>query len=104
MDSLETLTLLEPFHIWTAETIAKRFHYRTPGVWVLSARIYSRSEPWRIETLPEWAGCKSWVSLDRSLPTSDLAPAISDLEAARRSSQLEHVLGRPLSTGTKEER
>src|SRR6516165_7057250 len=33
--SEKTLAELEPFHIFTAETMLKRFGYRRPGLWVL---------------------------------------------------------------------
>jgi membrane associated rhomboid family serine protease len=35
VDRLDTLNALADLHVWTPETVEKRFHYRRPGVWVL---------------------------------------------------------------------
>ena len=37
------LPALEEFHVLTEETVRKRFRYRTPGLWILVARIWRRS-------------------------------------------------------------
>jgi hypothetical protein len=76
----QTLNLLEPFHILTAETVQKRFHYRTPGLWVLAVRAWARSEPEWIALKPEHDGCKTWISLDHPLSTAGFLPAIDDTE------------------------
>ena len=68
------LPSLEEFHILTAETVRGRFHYRTPGLWVLVTRIWRREPPFVVTPTAEQAGCKTWVVLDDALPTS-AAPA-----------------------------
>ena len=78
IDRLETLLRLDPCHVWTEETVAKRFFYKRPGVWVLGVRIFNLPEPAVIPVTPEQLGCKTWVSLDSPLPTARLKPAISD--------------------------
>ena len=40
LDSEQRLPELEDHHILTAETVLRRFHYRTPGLWVLVARVW----------------------------------------------------------------
>lgn len=104
VNSKKTLTRLEPFHIWTAETVEKRFAYRSPGLWVLSARVFRAAEPRRLDIAPDWAGCKSWVDLGRELSTADLSPVRSDEEAAKIRRELEEALGGPLSTDSREAR
>src|SRR5262249_7939249 len=74
--SLETPHRLTPFPVGTEETIAKRFHYRRPGLWVLDIRVYARVEPWLVEDLPQYAGCVSWVPLVEPLATEGLAPVL----------------------------
>lgn len=75
---------LEPYHVLTPETVRGRFHYRTPGLWVLAVRIRRQEPPHRIAATAEHAGCKSWVTLDEPLATSDVVPAIGDVEWAER--------------------
>lgn len=87
------LPALEEFHVLTAETVRGRFHYRTPGLWVLAARIYRRDPAFEVVATPEHAGCKTWVILDEPLPTSDLSASLDDREWSSRLSRLEAILG-----------
>lgn len=63
VDDLNRALALAPFHGWTDAIVKQRFHYRTPGLFVLVVRIHAASA---IEVLdrPEYAGCKTWVTLD----------------------------------------
>jgi len=78
VDSEDTLAELEEFHIFTAATIVKRFHYRQPGLWVLGARVWRHDTGFAVATTPEHAGCKTWVNLDLPLPTTALSPVLDD--------------------------
>ncbi len=81
VDRTDQLAPLEPFHIWTAETVLKRFHYRTPGVWVLGVRIYRADRPHHLFPTPEQSGCMTWVDLDPPLATVGLRPVLDDSRA-----------------------
>ena len=50
---VETLRELEHLHIWTRETVRKRFDYREPGLWVLGVRAYRGAAPVWIEATPD---------------------------------------------------
>ncbi len=95
VDRPELLDALEPLHVWTRETVLKRFYYRQPGVWVLGVRIYRLSEPVSIRVTAEHAGCKTWVPLEAALSTSGLSPALDDDEATRRLDKLARILLAP---------
>ena len=43
----ETLAALFELHVWTEETLLRRFHYRRPGLWVLGVRVFRRLIPAR---------------------------------------------------------
>jgi hypothetical protein len=88
----EILERIEPFHIWTAETVARRFEYRTPGLWLLAVRVFRRDEPWPVAVTPEQAGCKTWVMLEQALPTEGLRPVGEDAEFARQLEALRKAL------------
>ena len=77
------LPALEPFHVWTEETVLKRFHYRSPGLWVLAVRVHRLPQPWPLAVTAEHAGCKTWVELDAPPPTTGLTPALDDEAFAR---------------------
>ncbi len=78
VDDMPALERLEAEHIWSAGTIAKRFHYRSPGLWVLRVRIYLVERPVAIELTAEHAGCKTWVPLDRAIPVEGPTPVLDD--------------------------
>jgi len=78
--NVETLAELEPFHIFTAETIIKRFQYRHPGLWVLGARVWQHDTGFAVAVAPEHAGCKTWVYLDKPLPVRELTPVLDDVQ------------------------
>lgn len=91
VDRLDTLDRLESEHVWTAETVRKRFQYRTPGLWVLGVRIYRREMPWRIPVTAEHVGCKSWVPLDAPLATEPSVPVLEREEFVKRLGLLSPV-------------
>lgn len=99
VDREDALDALEPFHIWTWETVDKRFHYRRPGLWVLGVRVWSRERPTEVPVTVEQLGCKTWVELDPPLETAGLAPAVDDAEWERRRRSLAAVLGAPPDAG-----
>ncbi len=90
--SLGKLELLQNEHVWEWETIYQRFHYRTPGVWVLLARFF-RSGPHKLEVKPEYSGCKTWVNLRTEPLTAPYAPVLSDPEYERRRLRIVERLG-----------
>ena len=91
-DRPEPLAALEDLHIWTGETVQKRFHYRKPGLWVLGVRVFRKVEPYTIAVTPEHAGCKTWVPLEPPLATAGLVPVLDEAESARRMDWLATVL------------
>lgn len=73
------LERLRRSHILNEVTVRQRFHYRRPGLSVITLGVY-RTEPRRIIERPQYAGCKSWVRLDRPLPTGGLVAVAPDPE------------------------
>lgn len=92
VDRLEVLDRLEPFHVWTEETVHKRFHYRKPGLWVLGVRVYRQDEPFAVPITAEHAGCKTWVPLDPPLETEAVLPTLDNQEFSRVMDDLRLVL------------
>jgi hypothetical protein len=68
----QEMAAFEPRHILSTEAVRQRLEYRTLGVYVAQVRVYRRNEPLQIDELARFAGCKSWVELDKALPTADL--------------------------------
>jgi hypothetical protein len=72
------LPALDGLHILAPATLAERFAYRGPGLFVLTVRVYRRDEPFEISDAPHFAGCHSWVDLRNKLPTAGLSPALDE--------------------------
>lgn len=59
---------LEPFHIWTEETIRQRFDWEGKGmvsgsIHAALVRVSALAEPWEFPYEPKYGGCRSWVKL-----------------------------------------
>ena len=89
---LGCLKAIEAEHVWTSETVAKRFHYRNDGIWLLCARVYQAPLPVRLEVLPEYEGCHTWVPLATELSTHGIRPVLNDDVFHDRSQQLRQIL------------
>ena len=88
----DTLGSLDDFHVFTSDTIRKRFHYRRPGLWILGARVWRREPSFAIVPTAEQAGCKTWVELEEPLSTDGLAAVVDDAEWAARRERLGSIL------------
>jgi hypothetical protein len=70
--------LLRQFHLWSDETVEARFAYRRPGLYVLPVRVYRASGVHELPDAPAYAGCRSWVELERELSTAGAVPVLTD--------------------------
>ncbi len=92
VEDLEILSHLEGRHVWSPTTVATRFHYRQPGLFVLVARLYARSTPHEITETAAMAGCRSWVELEAPFTTAGLTPVLSDSEFEVRRREIAEVV------------
>ena len=76
----ERIAELEPFHIWTTESVRRnRIDFRPRHeltAIVVSARAFV--PPFTVPLLPEYAGCRSWVELIDILGSGLLAEPVHD--------------------------
>ncbi len=85
--------MLAHLHVWSEETVKKRFAYRTPGLHVLAVRVYRAGQVHAVTELPAYEGCRSWVELENALSTEGSTAVLDD--AAYRD--LQHTLDLLLS-------
>ena len=71
LDTLETALAIGPSHIWSEETIRQRFHYRKPGLFELTVKVTAIPMAIDIQETPEYAGCKTWVTLEKVISTEN---------------------------------
>lgn len=75
---LPAALMLQSMHFWSEETVAQRFRYRTPGLYVIAVRVFRATTPTEIVETPAQAGCKSWVELDQPLATEGAVPVLEE--------------------------
>lgn len=78
------LPRLAGLHILSEKTVRQRFHYRTPGLFVLAVRVYRFPDPIEVAESPHFAGCRSWVELPQEVPTAGLEAVLSDEQFERQ--------------------
>lgn len=85
VEDLERAKRLEGQHIWRPEVIEQRYEWgRAEGIYAIAVRVYKLPAPVVFEPKPEYGGCKSWVEMERAIPTVDASPVLSDSEFAER--------------------
>jgi hypothetical protein len=69
---------LADLHLLARETVQARFAYRSPGLNVLPVRVYRAAQAVELPDTVEYIGCRSWVELERGLPTDGATPVLTD--------------------------
>jgi hypothetical protein len=92
---------LAPFHVWTPDYAIKRLRWKPRHpLHVLVLRVYRIPRPVTVKVRPEYAGCLSWVEIDRDLPFEG-TPVIADKEFERAAQAIEAIVreATPLAAG-----
>ncbi len=96
----ETVQSLAPFHFWSEESIAERFHYNGPGargqpagVHAALLRVYRLAPPWSFPNGPQYGGCRSWIDLPEIPGDLDAAPVLDDAAHAGRAAEIRALIG-----------
>ena len=93
------LVQLRPFHAMTDETVAKRFHYRKPGLQAWLLRVWKAPVPVDLRWNPVWDGCVSWMDLGAGHALeADAKPTADESVMLNLYERLAKVLG-PASAG-----
>jgi hypothetical protein len=71
---LVSALMLAHLHFWSEGTVRKRFAYRTPGLFVMPVRVYKAAQAFELPDTAYYQGCRSWVELERELPTDGATP------------------------------
>jgi hypothetical protein len=74
---LEKALALDSQHAWTPDVVKQRFHYRTPGLFVLRVRVFKLALSVEVIERPEYAGCKTWVPLDAPVSTEGATEVVA---------------------------
>jgi hypothetical protein len=89
---LLTAHLLAHLHLWSDESVEKRFHYRSPGLNVLAVRVYRLAAPVDIVEETDYRGCKSWTPMKNALSLAGSTPVLTDRQYRDVVEQLDKLL------------
>jgi len=83
LQSRAQMQAIDPEHIWSDALVDMRFNYRPWNpLYLLLVRVYRLRELVQVENTPAYAGCKSWVPLEKPVSCDGAAPALGDLRYA----------------------
>jgi len=78
LKSREQMDRLDEQHLWTPPLIDMRFNYKPKNpLYLLTVRAYRLERPVTIHNTPEYAGCKSWVPLEKAIEFT-ASPVLDD--------------------------
>jgi hypothetical protein len=78
---LETLFALEPHVVFSREALTERYRFRPDqALHVIGVRTWQLAQPVRIAGKAEYAGCRSWVSVDEEIDVDGSTPALPEDE------------------------
>jgi hypothetical protein len=94
LQSRAQMDALEAEHVWTPPLIDMRFNYRPANpLYLLLVRAYRLPNPVAVENTPEYAGCKSWVPLDRAIETAGATPVLDGAGYGSRRRRILEAIG-----------
>ncbi len=93
LKSRAQIDAIDDEHVWTPPLIDMRFNYRPANpLYLLLVRAYRLHQPATLANTPAYAGCKSWVPLDKPVELRDALPVLDDVKYdAQRGSILDRV-------------
>lgn len=91
--ALSRMQQLRDSFVWNETFLEKRYRYKPElSLRLLVVRAYRLPGPLRLPERAAYAGCRSWVELEESLPTDGATPVLSDEEFQKRRAALRRQL------------
>jgi hypothetical protein len=92
VQDLEVLRRLDGLHALAWPAVEGRFHYRRPGLHVITLRVHRLLRPLTLPSLARYDGCRSWVPLETPLPVAGAEPVLNEQAFARRVTAVREAL------------
>jgi hypothetical protein len=78
VENLAAARVVDRLHLWSDATVESRFAYRRPGLNILMVRIYRAAQAEELPESLDYAGCRTWVELERPQTTEGATPVLTD--------------------------
>lgn len=92
---LDALVRLEPLVVFDRATLETRYRFRADqAIHVIGVRTYRLAQPATVAMTDEYAGCRSWVSIDEEVDVDGSVPVLSEAELAARLAKVDELLAR----------
>lgn len=89
----EMLYRLLEYHMWTADFAESRLKWKKKDpLHVLILRVYRLQEPMEIPVLPEYNGCRSWISIPNGLVPREMTPVLNVADFAEQVQKINETL------------
>ena len=93
---LDALYRLEPLVVFDRNTLETRYRFRADqAIHVIGVRTYRLPRPAIVAMTDDYAGCRSWVSLDEEIDVDGSIPVLSEAALAARLEKIEELLAVP---------
>ena len=92
---LDALYRLEPLVVFDRATLDTRYRFRADqAIHVIGVRTYRLAQPAMLTMKDDYAGCRSWVSIDEEVDVDGSVPVLTEGELAAQLAKVEELLAR----------
>jgi hypothetical protein len=93
LETLAQAKSLHGQHIWRDEVIERRFDWgKERGIHVLAVRVFRLARAVALPMTMAYAGCQSWIMLERDIATDGATPVLEDAMFERKLAEF-HAVG-----------
>jgi hypothetical protein len=93
---LELLGRLEALVAIPRETLEARYRFRPDqALHVIGVRVWKLAAPVEVKFVDEYAGCRSWISVEEEIDTEGSTPVLSGDDLQRRLDAVDALLAVP---------
>ncbi len=90
---LEALLRLEPLVVFDRATLETRYRFRSDqAVHVIAVRTYQLASGTLVGMTEEYAGCRSWISLNEEIDIDGSRPVLTDAELQAKIESVDALL------------
>lgn len=93
VQELDALFRIEPLVVFDQMTLETRYRFRADqAIHVIGVRTYRLPKPATVAMKEEYAGCRSWVSVDEEIDVDGSVPVLTEADLATRLAKIDELL------------